>query len=381
MIPNLGWKFYYKYFLNLSVHENEAVFAGRENVQHKKRALTEEVDFEDYREAIDAALPPLGKHTFKLVVAYPGLLIGSGYHHEVGVKEEFKLGFFFDHCTGLPLIPGSSVKGALRSVFERGPDYIALLLAEQLNTDPPEASKIKELEIEIFGPEPGQTLERDLKKQDLFYDAVPISSYHGKLLGADTITPHINREHPAMSPFSDPTPLPFLKILPGVCFRFDFDFKNSSIIENLTGEEKKNLLKKILLVMGLGAKSNVGYGKLTPPGNYEKRLGLKPQRMRRKPEKEEIPSAYILTESPQANDQLTLYGKIQGPTKKDLERGRTTKRISFFKTPEVELQNKRHKLFDAFEVGEWVSVRVQMNQNGNQVAKFLADPEKIEKPS
>ena len=50
---------------------------------------------------------------FDLVTTYPGLLIGSGYSHEVHGKDGLKLGFYFDHTTGLPIIPGSSVKGVL----------------------------------------------------------------------------------------------------------------------------------------------------------------------------------------------------------------------------------------------------------------------------
>ncbi len=53
----------------------------------------------------------------RLQVQNPGLLPGIGYPHEVGYPGEFKLGFGFDHVTGLPVLPGSSVKGVLRSVF------------------------------------------------------------------------------------------------------------------------------------------------------------------------------------------------------------------------------------------------------------------------
>ncbi|MBK8110496.1 MAG: hypothetical protein IPK46_09285 [Saprospiraceae bacterium] len=62
-------------------------------------------------------------HNIPLQTTYPGLLIGSGYTHEFDFPEEddkkeaFKIGFFFDHITGLPCIPGHSVKGVLRSAF------------------------------------------------------------------------------------------------------------------------------------------------------------------------------------------------------------------------------------------------------------------------
>ena len=53
----------------------------------------------------------------QLKTIYPGLITGSGLPHQTGSKGEFKLGFQFDYTTGLPYIPGSSIKGTLRSMF------------------------------------------------------------------------------------------------------------------------------------------------------------------------------------------------------------------------------------------------------------------------
>jgi len=53
--------------------------------------------------------------SFELKVGSRGLLVGTGYPHMNLMKEDnksdFQLGFFFDHSTGFPLIPASSVKG------------------------------------------------------------------------------------------------------------------------------------------------------------------------------------------------------------------------------------------------------------------------------
>lgn len=57
-----------------------------------------------------------GSSNFELKTT-SGLLIGIGYTHETGIAGEIKIGFFFDHTNGLPTIPGSSIKGLLRSVF------------------------------------------------------------------------------------------------------------------------------------------------------------------------------------------------------------------------------------------------------------------------
>jgi len=57
--------------------------------------------------------------------------------------------------------------------------------------------------------------------------------------------------------------LRFLKIGPGVTFKFQFKFKESKIDDILvTPKDKKELFKKILLDFGIGAKRNTGYGVL-----------------------------------------------------------------------------------------------------------------------
>ena len=52
-----------------------------------------------------------------MYVTYPGLLAGIGYPHDSQVKGPIDGGFFFDYVTGLPVIPGSTLKGVLRSCF------------------------------------------------------------------------------------------------------------------------------------------------------------------------------------------------------------------------------------------------------------------------
>ncbi len=57
---------------------------------------------------------------FRLTTTYPGLIIGAGYSHYAineGEDSDYQLGFFFDHTLGVPIIPGSSIKGVLKNVF------------------------------------------------------------------------------------------------------------------------------------------------------------------------------------------------------------------------------------------------------------------------
>ena len=52
--------------------------------------------------------------------------------------------------------------------------------------------------------------------------------------------------------------LGFVKVLPNVTFRFDFELKDSDLLKK---EGKLLLFARILSDIGIGAKTNVGYGK------------------------------------------------------------------------------------------------------------------------
>lgn len=210
---------------------------------------------------------------------YPGLLTGVGLPH--GVKdddEDFKTGLYFDHTYGLPVIPGSSVKGVLRSMFpsfggkpktsdNKKNEKAAWLLAQyaHINDDDfvtatyqpleqitAEQKKwVQKLELEIFEGavhDTGKSLP--VFKRDIFHDAIiKEATPENRILDRDYITPHLE-------PLRDPTPIQILKILPGVLFRFQFDVKDGLI----PAVEKIKLFEKILLTTGAGAKTNVGYG-------------------------------------------------------------------------------------------------------------------------
>ena len=312
-IPNLGWKYYFDYFKDLSFQYLSSNVSEPEKKQQKLNATDHfniknislfSNDLNAYNVIQQEAI---GSHDFTLETTYPGLLLGSGYQHEVKVEGELKLGFSFDHTTGLPIIPGSSIKGTIRSIWpmknspstdegrEENREFVRWMVykSNELISKPIKSRPEKELcrdvehidianknidhlELEIFE---GVNIEETIKKQgdevlrstknknkweylkpsakDVFYEGV-IKSSSGKFLGNDYITPHINREHPELSPFSDPTPLQFLKVLPGISFRFQFDLKDGI----LTAAQKLVLFHQILSTIGIGAKTNVGYGQL-----------------------------------------------------------------------------------------------------------------------
>lgn len=240
----------------------------------------------------------------QLRVQNPGLLPGIGYPHEVGYAGEFKLGFGFDHVCGLPVLPGSSVKGVLRSVFpqlEHDPEdprritterpdatqkqkikYIISLL-ERLNITIPSEHKadngqalVHALELSIFcgwetsnfGAPAAKMARRPMAKHDIFLDALPINFSDNQLLGRDALTPHGD------NPLRNPIPLPFIKVMPGVVFGFYFKLTDTIIANTqndeasgtpivtvtVSAEHKRRLFAEILCTVGAGAKTNVGYG-------------------------------------------------------------------------------------------------------------------------
>jgi CRISPR-associated protein Cmr6 len=250
--------------------------------------------------------------TIQLKTTYPGLLLGSGYAHGIGKKQgEHKIGFYFDHTTGLPTIPGSSVKGTLRSVFplryaekaenlekkgkkekadaykeeaKNRTDYLIYLIANELKLKPSDLvtpNWISQLEREIF--DGIYEFDKRNKPQlipsrfrDVFYDAIPVSPTNKAILGDDFITPHKNTSGDGVpDALKNPNPIQFLKVLPGVTFSFQFQlFDNYILLDQktreleerdrlLNGEERRTLFKNILEHIGIGAKTNVGYGQFT----------------------------------------------------------------------------------------------------------------------
>ncbi len=198
-----------------------------------------------------------GAMSFSLKTTYPGLIIGAGYNHPASEKKEdqssdFQLGFYFDHTTGMPLIPGSTVKGILKSVFP-GKEDAEEIKKEKLNYANTILNKENLLKYNNW--------EGLFEKGNIFFDAyVSGMPENGKIFAEDYITPHTK------GPFKNPTPIRFLKIAPDVTFTFQFKLKDTKLGEDekiLTAKEKLALFKVIILNFGIGAKRNVGYGNLT----------------------------------------------------------------------------------------------------------------------
>lgn len=211
---------------------------------------------------------PFGDHGFVLETTYPGLVFGLGNAHEAskdavtGDEKEgaqIKLGFTLDYVTGLPIIPGSTVKGVIRSALRHYQEAVS--------------SDLFSLMKQVFGSDTG-VAKQNCRGQCVFYDAVPVRASEEKLFGLDNITPHQCLDDREYDELVNPNPLTMLKVLPGVqyLFRFGMDRlmyvdgdKKERILDKGKKERILDLFKEILLNLGIGAKTNVGFGRLVEP--------------------------------------------------------------------------------------------------------------------
>jgi CRISPR-associated protein Cmr6 len=290
-MSNLGWLFYKNYYhgFQYNIEGGKVIPTDSRFFESKNRKI---LDF--IPDLVDAQAYYHTSNTSPLLLRtlYPGLLIGTGYGHQTGSEGEFKLGFFFDHTTGLPLISGSSVKGVLRSYFpkfdteDNNPFIIkenkitenqkfkafyiySLWKNEPINLEQKDNlvnmyKYVHNLELEIFeGYSIVESFSQStpqylsIYKRDIFHDAFieKTENTAGKIMGDDSITPH------GVNPLRNPIPITFLKILPSVSFRFNFDVKTNFF----EAAKKEKLFKTLLLQNGIGAKTNVGYGQLEIP--------------------------------------------------------------------------------------------------------------------
>jgi len=264
---NTGFLYYRDYFTDVRANENGILvdekfsyaFIGKSEAKIKEinEALLKEKNRILKDQAWQQVVMPanITHRNLELKIAYPGLVTGIGIEHETGSTGEYKLGMQFDYTSGMPIIAGSSVKGILRTAFENEETFAFFL--ELAGLDSKIAAKYKLLKDEIFKG------NRDKKpisiyQRDIFFDAtIDKENSKGKFIDDDAITPHGN------NPLKNPKPLAFIKIASGVIIRFHFKLEDSVVEGNFTKKVKESFFKTILTTIGIGAKTNVGYGQFT----------------------------------------------------------------------------------------------------------------------
>jgi len=313
METNLGLEFNKRVYLNLKKEPLQNLQYRHDNMQlHETLIKTKLSDLMPKQLNLKDKIGDSYEY-FSLITSGLGLLIGTGNEHGTGskVKErkmlngyekideveshEFKMGFHFDHSTGIPVITGHNLKGRIRSFFpiaykienkknaigERLLDDLINCFQEDktLEVNTWDITKIQYLENIIFEGKIDEVHRINSLKQDTFLGAYPSKSYSkeysftipekyidngkpkfkeskpvvipsGTFLFDDTLAHHPH-------PLKDPMPISLLKILPDVEITFQFKLNDEG---GLSGKQKAKLFEYLLKKYGAGAKTSSGYG-------------------------------------------------------------------------------------------------------------------------
>lgn len=220
-------------------------------------------------------------HNFNLTTVYPGLIIGSGYAHGLKNDEDSKIGFYFDHTSGIPTIPGSSVKGVLRSLFGFPTNKKELYQEEKQalirELTGKESLDVKVLVDDVFEGLNEKGKSKSIYSRDIFYEA--------RIVKTDRTTLRDDYLAPHKDPFSNPMPIKFIKVSAGVTFEFSFELHDGG---GLSADEKLELFFKLLQFNGVGAKTNVGYGQFEEQTIAQLKQTQKQKQAEHEQEKEDI---------------------------------------------------------------------------------------------
>ncbi|MDW8044998.1 MAG: type III-B CRISPR module RAMP protein Cmr6 [Nitrososphaerota archaeon] len=149
-------------------------------------------------------------------------------------KIPFEVGLYFDPILNIPYIPGSTIKGAIRSAT------FDLLCREIQNKSKSDRDVKEEADIEcnrIFGGRIGKNYSVGLVG---FTDAYPIKEGEkGYLLYPDVMSPHYKSDT-ATELDVLPTPIIYLTIAPGTQFQFYLFYRR----ERGIGKEMRRLIIK-----------------------------------------------------------------------------------------------------------------------------------------
>ncbi len=164
----------------------------------------------------------------------------------LGREHPVENGFLWHHTLGVPYLPGSSVKGIVRA-------WIGQWVSE---SNPDEINR-------IFGTKPSQQSQVG---EVIFLDSIPLGPVK---LKADVMTPHYTNYYQnqknelAPGDWISPVPIPFLVVKEGATFHFAILPQQQSAEAKEHCKTVCNWLKGALKWIGAGAKTAVGYGRMS----------------------------------------------------------------------------------------------------------------------
>lgn len=240
---NLNYAYNWEYMHRLVDGQEEEIVKNL-NEEIYEIAAKKQVE---YCNSVNTLIEKTNADVLYFKVEYPGLLVGLGNPHEVVIEKKNKgqlaLGFSLDYVTGMPYIPGSSLKGLMHSVLNNtdAKDYLK-------NIGCAAADKFVK---EYLGT------SKDGIGGDVFYGVYPVGRCNEKikrLMGQETIAPHLD-ENGKPSQIKNPKAISFMKIMPGTIVAVLIKYKEDKFVN-----ERKSIYNSIIKDMGIGAKTNVGFG-------------------------------------------------------------------------------------------------------------------------
>jgi len=172
----------------------------------------------------------------------------------LGREHPVENGFAWHHTLGVPYLPGSAVKGVVRSWVQNWKACVSL-------------DDIRR----VFGPDDKE--ERDIYVGSvIFFDALPVNPVK---LEAEVMTPHYapyyQQDSPEKPPgdWYDPVPIPFLTVAPGQTFLFGLAPRRVDEQSRLDCLRAIEWLTEALAGIGAGAKTGAGYGRFVRQARTE----------------------------------------------------------------------------------------------------------------
>lgn len=177
----------------------------------------------------------------------------------IGEISPTEVGMVFDRNTGLPFIPGSSIKGVLRRAY-------CINFVRGVESSMEEDMVIEEKDVpglvEIFGSLDTKDAEKGgFSFMDAYPEAPPVMAmdimnpHHGKYYQGESRRGPVGTEAP--------TPIKFLAVEKETVFKF------RGVFLNKTAQKYKEELKAAFVAafteLGIGAKTAVGYGRFNSP--------------------------------------------------------------------------------------------------------------------
>ena len=177
----------------------------------------------------------------------------------LGGASVYETSMTLHHIYGIPYIPGSAVKGVLRS----------WIITQCFNNDEDKAYKDIGF-CYIFGS-PAKSVLGEHKGAVCFFDAFPMSK---PAIKRDIMNPHYGSyymKNEAPTDDKDPVPVPFLTV-ENTKFQFYIGIREEENMKIKSGKfEQQEPLEVVMKYLpdalagyGIGAKTSVGYGYLSP---------------------------------------------------------------------------------------------------------------------